>query len=82
MARKKKIPMEPRVYVGPTLRGGALAHLTIFRGEGYPAHIAEIVNSRPEVRGLIVPVSQLSEAVKAVKIKGHILNTYARQITR
>lgn len=76
--RKKKT--EPRVYVGPTLPG--LAHLTIFRGESFPAHVAEVIEKNPAVRGLIVPVSQLSEAVKAVSRKGHILNIYARELRK
>ena len=79
MARKKKVKAAPRVYVGPTLPGGVISYGTVFCGEGYPAHVAELIESRPAVRALIVPVAQLAEAAKAVKTKGHILNTYARQ---
>lgn len=83
MARRKKTPaVTPVVYVGPTLPGGVLQHLTVFRGNGYPAHVAEMIDSKPALRGLIVPVSQLPEALKAVKTKGHILNTYARELMR
>lgn len=77
-AKKKEKPT-PRVYVGPTLPGGVLSYGTVFCGEGYPAHVAAVIEDRPAVRGLIVPVTQLAEATKAVKTKGHILNTYARQ---
>ena len=83
MVRRKKTPaVTPVVYVGPTLPGGVLQHLTVFRGNGYPAHVAEMIESKPALRGLIVPVSQLPEALKAVKTKGHILNTYARELMR
>lgn len=84
MAKTTKKPkaIEPRVYVGPTLDGGALSHLTVFRGDGYPANVAKVLNDRPVVRNLIVPVSQLAESVKAVQTKGHVLNTIARQLTR
>ena len=83
MARKKKAPaVTPVVYVGPTLPGGVLQHLTVFRGNGYPAHVAEIVENSQAVRGLIVPVSQLADALKAVQTKGHILNTFAHELMR
>lgn len=83
--RRKRTPAKakaaPVVYVGPTLPGGVLRHLTVFRGDGFPPHIAEIVENSPAVRGLIVPASQVADAVQAVKIKGHILNTFARELT-
>ena len=71
---------EARVYVGQSLPG--LPHLTVFRGEGYSAQVSELIEKFPTVRGLIVPVSQLSEAVRAVKVKGHVLNTFARELER
>ena len=42
----------------------------------------KLIEKNEAVKGLIVPVSQLSEAVRDVKTKGNILNTYARQLER
>ena len=71
---------EARVYVGQSLPG--LPRMTVFRGDGYPPHVAELIKNNEAVKGLIVPVSQLSEAVRDVKTKGNILNTYARNLER
>lgn len=83
MAKKTKTEpaqTEARVYVGQSLPG--LPRMTVFRGDGYPPHVAELIKNNEAVKGLIVPVSQLSEAVRDVRTKGNILNTYARQIER
>ena len=83
MTKKKQsepAQTEARVYVGQSLPG--LPRMTVFRGDGYPHHVAELIKNNEAVKGLIVPVSQLSEAVRDVKTKGNILNTYARQLER
>ena len=83
MTKKKQpepAPTEARVYVGQSLPG--LPRMTVFRGDGYPPHVAELIEKNEAVKGLIVPVSQLSEAVRDVKTKGNILNTYARSLER
>ena len=83
MAKTQKKPTaqtEARVYVGQSLPG--LPRMTVFRGDGYPPHVAELIKNNEAVKGLIVPVSQLSEAVRDVKTKGNILNTYARNLER
>ena len=81
---KKKQPetaqTEARVYVGQSLPG--LPRMTVFRGDGYPPHVAELIEKNEAVKGLIVPVSQLAEAVRDVKTKGNILHTYALKLER
>ena len=83
MMKKTKIepaPTEARVYVGQSLPG--LPRMTVFRGDGYPPHVAELIKNNEAVKGLIVPVSQLAEAVRDVKTKGNLLHTYALKLER
>ena len=83
MTKKMKtepVQTEARVYVGQSLPG--LPRMTVFRGDGYPPDVAELSEKNKAVKGLIVPVSQLSEAVRDVKTKGNILHTYALKLER
>ena len=71
---------EARVYVGQSMPG--LPRMTVSSGDGYPPHVAELIKSNEAVKGLIVPVSQLAEAVRDVKTKGNLLHTYALKLER
>jgi hypothetical protein len=61
MATKKEaISKGPsRIYLGPNLPNGRLAHATVFR-DGIPAHLNDLLESYPEVGTLIIPVSEMA----------------------
>lgn len=67
-------PKETTIYIGKSIPG--LPQYTVFKNGVLPAYIAEIAANDEAVKGLIVPVSELQEARKNARIKGHILNTY------
>lgn len=63
------------VYCGPTIPGVAKQY-TIYNN-GIPATLAERVKGAPEIRGLVVPLDQLPEAMKGLRGKqGHIYRLY------
>lgn len=68
------------VYIGRSLPG--LPQYTVFQNGHLPAHIAPMVEANRGLAGLIVPVDELQEARKNIRIKGHILNLYANQLTK
>ena len=53
---------EPEIYTGPNIIAFALMKYQVFRG-GLPPYVLRAVEKIPEIRGLIVPVSEL-EATK------------------
>lgn len=59
----------PFVYVGPNLPGGKLSAFTVFRGKP-PAHIAALMEEKPEIKRLIVPVAQIAEALQKARTQG------------
>lgn len=67
------------VYIGPTIGGGALMRNAVFAGE-FPPHIVSMREKSEALRGLFVPVSELSTARKRIGVKGDILNAYVRQL--
>jgi len=70
MAKKKTKTAKPgpQIYIGPTLPGGVLSANTIFKN-GLPPHVEQLQQERPEIKNLIVPVSDLSGARQ--RIAGH-----------
>ena len=79
MAKKQvKAAGETTIYIGRSLPG--LPQYTVFQSGHLPAHIALMVESNHNLAGLIVPVRNLQEARKNIRIKGHILNMYANQL--
>lgn len=57
---KPTLPPEPTIYVGPSLAGGTLAQYTVFKEGKMLPHIQDIVEKNPDVKALIVPVSELA----------------------
>ena len=53
---------EPTIYTGPNIIAFALMKYQVFRG-GLPPYVARAIEKIPEIRELIVPVSEL-EATK------------------
>lgn len=82
MAKKEKTieKKESTVYIGAPQPG--LPKYTVFTGGILPEYVKEMATRKPAIFGLIVPVSQLPEARKNIKIKGHILNYYAEQLNK
>lgn len=80
MATKRKKKKATSVYIGRSLPG--LQQYTVFPDGKLPGHIAEMAAQNEAVAGLIVPVDELAEARKNVRVKGHILNLYASKLIR
>lgn len=79
MAKKQtKAISTTTIYIGRSLPG--LPQYTVFKNGQLPAHIAPMVKANQALAGLIVPVNGLQEARKNIRIKGHILNLYAKQL--
>lgn len=53
-------PTAQLIYLGPNLPGGRLLQSTVFRG-GIPAYLLPLMEERPEVRTLTVPLSEMSD---------------------
>lgn len=84
MAKKAKSTenqaRETVVYIGRSLPG--LAQYTVFKNGVFPDFIQKIIAENADVAGLIVPASELQEARKNIKQKGHILNYYAEKLNK
>ena len=52
----------------------------VFRAGEFPPHIVSMREKSEALRGLFVPVSELSTARKRIGVKGDILNAYVRQL--
>lgn len=77
----KKTPAkktETTVYIGPTLTG--LPSNTLFLKGELPAHIAEMAAKNEHLAALFVPISDLQDARKNVRTKGHILYFHATHL--
>lgn len=80
MAKKAKESKEKMttVYIGKSLPG--LPQYKLFKGGVLPEHIRQMTEENENIIGLIVPITELQEARKNIKIKGHILNYYAEKL--
>jgi hypothetical protein len=47
-----------RIYLGPNLSNGRLAHATVFRS-GIPAHLQALREKHPDIDTLIVPIEDI-----------------------
>lgn len=82
---KKKIQraLNRRVaYVGPTLRRGLLRSGTVFLDGEFPKPIEDMRAKSPALRGLFVPVEELSAARQRVQIKGDLLNAFVARLNK
>ena len=68
----------PRVYVGPTVRGGFLTPNRVF-ANGYPQPVLDLLEAHPEMKVLFVPVSGLRAALGDIANKGTLLNAIYSQ---
>ncbi len=67
---------DKRIYIGPNLSGGRLAHATVFSG-GYPSYVTELINSHRWMALLFVPVEQYTEKLAERNRKGTALYLYS-----
>lgn len=66
---KKAQTTEGKVYIGPTLGGGALMRNAVFRAGEFPPHIVSMREKSEALRGLFVPVSELATARKRIGVR-------------
>lgn len=73
---------ETFIYIGPTVKGGALktnAALTGTRGE-VKEYLKGILEEIHQVERLLVPVKRLADSKGKVKEKGTLLNRYYNEV--
>jgi hypothetical protein len=56
------------MYIGPTVRG-VVKHGAAFSG-GLPARVEKLADAKPIIKNLIVPVSDLADAVRRSNEEG------------
>ena len=58
-----------RIYLGPNLTNGRLAHATVFRS-GIPAHLQDLREKHPDLDTLIVPTTDMGDVQSRVVRSG------------
>lgn len=66
------------IYLGPTIRGVA-KHGASFCS-GLPPQLEEYRERNPAIKSLIVPVSKITETMKAVSVEGTVENIAFRKL--
>lgn len=79
---KKAAEKETFIYIGPTVRAGALRTNAAFTGtrNEVKEYLKEILEEIPQVERLFVPVKRLAESKEKIKDKGTLLNKYYNEI--
>lgn len=62
-------PKGPLIYLGPNLPGGRLLQSTVFRG-GIPIYLQSLLDEKPDVAALIVPVDEIKGVEARIVQKG------------
>ena len=70
------------VYIGPTLNRGLLKSGTVFLDGEFPKPIDDLRSKSPALRGLFVPVEELSVARQRVQNKGDLLNAFVARLNK
>ena len=60
--------MTNTMYIGPSIRG-VVRHGAAFSG-GLPARVQKLADAKPIIKNLIVPVSDLADAIKRSNEEG------------
>ena len=60
--------MTNTMYIGPSIRG-VVRHGAAFSG-GLPARVEKLADAKPIIKNLIVPVSDLADAIKRSNEEG------------
>ena len=61
--------IEPEIYTGPNILAFALMKFQVFRG-GLPQYVLRAIEKIPEIRELIVPVSELESMRQKINRPG------------
>lgn len=80
MAEKPREQSRATIYIGRSLPG--LAQYTVFEKGQLPAHVTEMIKTNSAISLLIVPVEGLQVARRNMKKLGHVLNSYAKRLTK
>ncbi|GIQ69269.1 hypothetical protein DUZ99_04630 [Xylanibacillus composti] len=67
------------IYIGPNLRG--LAQYTVFRDE-VPPPVRQMIDKQPEIRRLIVSISQIGAAAERMERTGTLENKAYHQLRK
>lgn len=62
------------VYIGPSFRG--LSSYSVYLRGQYPPPVKALIEKYPNIAGLMVPVQELQQARKNIRVQGHILHHY------
>jgi hypothetical protein len=68
------------IYIGPNVPQIGLKRNTLFRGNEPPAKLKELIKRKPVLNALFVPTAALSQAERALNIKGAVENTAQKEM--
>ena len=71
----------PQVYIGPSLPDGSLTQHTVFKN-GLPPHVEQLTLSTPEIKRLIVPVTELAAARQDLARHGSRARAYRAVVSK
>ncbi len=60
---------EPQIYLGPNIFSMALQRFQVFRG-GLPPYVKRAIEKLPDIKALIVPVSEAEEVKQKINRAG------------
>ena len=60
---------EQLIYTGPNIGRGKLRQYAVFRG-GIPPHVAALFEEMPDLKRLLVPISELARTQEKITVKG------------
>lgn len=80
MAEKPLEQSQATIYIGRSLPG--LPQYTVFEKGQLPVHVTEMIKTNSAISLLIVPVEGLQVARRNMKKLGHVLNSYAKRLTK
>ena len=77
-----KAEKETLIYIGPTVKGGALKTNAALTGtrEEIKEYLKGILEDIPQVEKLLVPTKRLADSKGKVKEKGTLLNKYYNEV--
>ncbi|CCJ32889.1 MULTISPECIES: hypothetical protein [Caloramator] len=68
------------IYCGPNLTNKGLIQNTIFIG--YPEHLNDLFEKCPSIKGLIVPVNELSKVMQNISKTGTYENLMYKEVLK
>jgi hypothetical protein len=68
------------MYIGPNVPQIGLKRNTLYRGSEPPAKLKELIRNRPVLSALFVSTAALSQAERALNIKGAVENTAQKEM--